>query len=225
MQSFKQFLNEEITNHFFKTREEIQEYISYYNHFELGPNNTVNLTVETFEPTGSMLRDGYFPVQFGNVRDYFIRDMELKSLVGSPKLVNNCEIRIGNDMPLTSLIGSPEKVKGVYKVVDFSGKIKLLEGISKEAIVYRNYLHGINSYQNVHKHIGWIGSVIEITEYVKSNILGFALIEGNFSIVCGADANEQLKEAMFILNNSRGEDMLDIQEEMITKGLKEYAKL
>jgi hypothetical protein len=221
--NFKQYLMENDTSHFIKGQE-LEDYVEQHKHYMTLQGNEVKFEFENLELTHSMIIDGYIPVQFKPVRNYYVPvNIELKSLVGSPQLVNNCEIRFAQYSPINSMIGGPKIATEVFKIIDFHSHITSLDGIAEKAHVYRNYI-SIPSYQNVHKHIKEIGSIIEITNRVVSNMLGFVLIKGNFNIVVGGE-NDKLKEAINILNNDTTKDVLEVQEELITNGLKEFAKL
>jgi len=80
----------------------------------------------------------------------------------------------------------------------------------------------ITSLKNIHKQISSIGGRLMYVDDnpITSNILGVLLIKGLFSIIGDGPAFKILQE------HARGnKDVLECQEELISAGYKEYAKL
>ena len=104
---------------------------------------------------------------------------------------------------ITSLEFAPKFVGGFFNCS--STNITSLKGIGK------NYLKEVKGYIN-----------LNFCSELKSNMLGLMLVKGLQEIEFST--NKQIEE---IFNNHlEGEiDILDCQEELITKGYKEYAKL
>jgi hypothetical protein len=81
----------------------------------------------------------------------------------------------------------------------------------------------ITDFHNVHKHIQATSSITIVkAERIKSSVLGFMLMP-ELETIYRSNICEWVK---IINRHLKGErDILDCQEEFITKGLKEYAKL
>ena len=135
--------------------------------------------------------------------DFICDDNDLTSLKGAPKTVNGHFSCADND--LTSLKGAPKIITG-----DF---------------VCSN--NALTSLHDIHKYIKDIGGGIWFSNNpITSHILGLLLIKNLKSInLDGLTGN--LLEASKIINKhlASRRDLIDCQEELISSGFKEYAKL
>jgi hypothetical protein len=234
MQNFKRFLREsEIdTSHFLTDKKDIDDYIDKLNQanydaiYHLSTKTVIETVfVHIIDNKNVFLMDGYFPVQFSFMKELMIGPhVGLKSLVGCARQIQKNFTFSTKGNEITSLIGGPKKVGDVYKITDFEGKLKSFEGIVEHANTIRLY-SPFKSFHNIHKYIKEIDNKIEIMNVVEECLLGFLNIKGNFSIICTVHGKE--RDAIDILNKhlSDDKDILDTQEELITKGFKEYAKL
>lgn len=133
----------------------------------------------------------------------------LLNLIGGPNIVTDVYMAGGN--PLTSLKGAPIKCHEFY--IDNCRLITSLEGIGKNYIKDCHRL-AINNCP------------------ITSNLLGIFLIKNLDSVFFNYENThynwyEFPEELVNIINTgiSNKSDILDIQEELITKGFRTYAKL
>ena len=231
MLNFKRYLlreEQEDTSHFLKSADEIHAFVIDNNlSFKINNDLTVDYMFNELILTSVMLIDGYIPFQMGRVFGSFkVEANKLKSLVGCPVMVDGDALIDCKRSPLiTSLVGGPKEVKQLYKVVDFDGHIKTVEGMPEKTNMVRSFLT-VDSYHNVHKSMKYIKSFIEISADVKFCMLGFVLVGGDYSITGDFKTNPALKQCVEILNSRKQDDeLLDVKEQLMATGLKEFAKL
>ena len=145
---------------------------------------------------------GKLTKQYPDINGYFdCSNTNITSLEFAPKHVGgnfNC-----GSTKITSLEFVPQSVGGSFGCSDT--KITSLKGIGKD---YLKEVRGEIYLNDCHE--------------LKSNMLGLMLVKGLLGIEF--NTNKQVEEIINI--HLKGErDILDCQEELITKGYKEYAKL
>lgn len=159
--------------------------------------------------------DGKFPESFKNI----------------PKCdVFNCEGTVIGDELLTSLEYSPVRIDHNYNVENHKNLTSLEFApnyIGNNAFFYGN--DKVTSLKGIGRsYLKHIGNAIYLPGNVRSNVLGIMLIHGlkKMPIETNLD-NEDWLEVISIIRKSirSNNDMLECQEELISKGFKEYAKL
>lgn len=131
------------------------------------------------------------------------KDDRLHSLKESPKIINgifNC-----SGVRLHSLEGSPLIVRGNYQADN----------------------NELTSLKDIHKQIKEIHGTFSVRHNpIISNILGVLLIKNLEFFDISANHNDKIKINMIIDHHIQGDrDVLACQEELISAGYKEYAKL
>jgi hypothetical protein len=155
--------------------------------------------------------EGYFDCSFTNITSlefapqyveghFSCVGTNIKSLRFAPHYVGASFS--GSCTDITSLEFAPQYVGTYFYCV--STKITSLKGIGKD------YL----------KEVGFI--ILNDCHELKSNMLGLMLVKGLKGIEF--DNNKEIED-IFNRHLSGERDILDCQEELITKGFKEYAKL
>ena len=156
--------------------------------------------------------------------DFNCFNRKLTSLKGAPKTVNGDFYCYDNN--LTSLKGAPTFVNGGFNCCD--NDITSFEGASTTVNGYFWYNDNkLASLHNIHKHNKEIGKTIWFANNpITSHILGLLLIKKLKAINIDL-LTDDLLEASKIINKhlSLDRDVIDCQEELISAGLKEYAKL
>jgi hypothetical protein len=144
---------------------------------------------------------------------------KLKSLIGAPDKITgnfNCS---GNS--LETLLGAPRHIGGNFEAN--KNKLTSLEGLPNHVGGYIDIsFNKIKSLKSIHKRIKYIGKgLVLLDNPIKSDILGLLLVSGNLHAV-NADG-----KVFDIINKHLGgdKDVLECQEELISNGFKEYAKL
>lgn len=163
------------------------------------------------------------PVKIGG--NLFLNNNSISSLSGCPKTVQefNCGY---NRVPL-SLIGGPEIIKGSYSITN--SKVSSIEGLpSKIKNLLNLYGNPITSLGGIHKILKSVEELL-LSNEIKSNMLGLLLI-GNFSKgirYFSYEHDDAFDNVIKILNKHLKDtrDILECQEELISAGYKEYAKL
>ena len=157
---------------------------------------------EYIEITDKDLVNGKLTKQYPDIKgDFDCSDIHLISLEFAPQSVEgyfDC-----SRTNITSLEFAPKFVGGFFNCS--STKITSLKGIGK------NYLKEVKDY------IGFLSC-----RELKSNMLGLLLVKGLQEIEF--NIKEEI-EKIFNRHLTGERDILDCQEELITKGFKEYAKL
>jgi hypothetical protein len=134
---------------------------------------------------------------------------KLKSLKGCPRTIKNGVFACSYNQ-LESLEGCPESI--------IAGP-----GMKTGAFILSN---NFASLHNIHKHLKRIDGYISLNNNpITSCILGLMLIENLEGIGFTKDIPDP--EPFNIVGNGLrlGKDILDVQEELIFKGYKEYARL
>ena len=157
-------------------------------------------------------------------RDLDCNRERLKSIEGSPVIVAgsfNCSFNL-----LETLKGAPRKVGNNFNCSD-----NLLTSL-EYAPEYTNGMffatrNKITNLKDIHKQIKSIGSTFWIDgNPIKSHVLGLLLIKSLISVV--ADTTSTFRMPAFDIINrhlEKDKDVLECQEELISSGFKEYAKL
>ena len=134
----------------------------------------------------------------------------------------------GDDYKLNSLKGCPQIISGDFFCKD-NRLITLNDGPTH---VYKNYSassNNIKTLKDIHKHIRQIGEVLYLhNNPIQSHILGLLLIKELRKVYSVGNTFFSTGNAIFeIINNhiGRDRDVLECQEELISAGYKEYAKL
>ena len=145
--------------------------------------------------------------------DSFTIWANIDTLVGCPKIINGDFFIEGAD--ISNLEGFPEKVTGYIRIEGNVPNLNSLTGISK-------YLKECHRF-------------IEIPRHIESAILGILLVKGlnknhagkRVDLTYSRNRNEKLMQAVEILNShlDQGGDLIDCKRELISAGLKEYARL
>ena len=136
--------------------------------------------------------------------DFIADDLDLSTLEGFPTRTRQLSIS-GNN--LTSLEGITREIGGTLNLSN--NPITSLSGINKQIdSVCRNTRGNI-----------WL------PRSIKESCLGLLLIEGNFTAVA-AGADEKTKKAIEIIQSHRNnKDLIACKRELVSAGLKEFAKL
>jgi len=160
---------------------------------------------------------GELLIPFGTCGSFEIEAEELSSFKGFPEELTDSNAQY-------SL-----RLSGLYKIV------KSFEGITKifKSNVYLAGVEGLN-YSRCNKHINQIDGIIIINGDYKGPILSMLYIENLKEVTYGIPMSspfyknsETLREACKIVNKHLllDKDVLECQEELISNGLNEYAKL
>ena len=199
----------------FQTREEIQGWIDYNriegwvdDNLEVQGIGSVVITTGSAiyleKPLPGAAIGWYIPVQFdGSIRDFSV-NVDLKSFKGLPR---HCAMALRVDECRTeSLIGLPEKVNVL--------NLRKCNGITS--------MSGIDKIVNTCEHIVVPGTIIE-------SILGLLKIKDLSWVAHGPEVSNtgKLHSALEIINNhlDNGKDLISCKRELISSGLKEFAKL
>ena len=143
---------------------------------------------------------------------------QLTSIKGSPLIVDGgfkCSLNL-----LQNLIGGPERVG--WSLNCSNNLIETINGFPKwvgENINSEN--NQLTSLQNIHKQILHIGGFLNLTKNpIKSHILGILLIKELKEVYANG------RQFTIINDHIEGDkDVLECQEELISAGYKEFAKL
>jgi len=132
-----------------------------------------------------------------------------------------------NSCGLTSLDGCPRTVKGLFSC--WGNYLKTIDGCPEVAqIMNFNWLFDIKTISGIHKKVRECYS-ISIPHTVTSSILGLMLIKNLFNVKTEAAGHPipNLEKAILIINRHLGKnpDVLECQEELLSNGLREFAKL
>ena len=220
MQNFKQFLKENEELDADNTEGVLEELISKVplggNSFNYGLTSRNPVKVRIFGKLtiySTFLEDGVFPVPLDITSNITVNAKELSSFKNFPNKIAarsfSTAFQSLQTCPLvTSLEGFANEVDGDVYFGKFPNLS--LEGIGK-------------------KYLKIIKGTLTINSHYKGPLLGLFLINylDDFYREVSDDNSRELLDALRIIRrNFNGEkDILDCQEELITKGFKEYAKL
>jgi len=210
MNTFKEFL---IENDFLTTSEEINRWIDLvaWPRLKLALSAREDGTVDalrsvTFTADALKTNGGRLPFMFNEAKSNFdVSECKLISLLGSPRLVSGHFN--ASDNLLDSLEGIPQIINGSINLSN-NPKLKSLSGI--------------------HKKLKSVGMEFLIPETIKTGILSLMMVKELKSVqLIGPKVIPGLSDALKILNRHlrKDRDVLACQEELISAGFKEFAKL
>jgi len=164
------------------------------------------------------------PVKFQASQGSFIIAGHVISLEGSPDKVGN-EFHV-ESRKLINLIGGPKTVKSIYKV--WAPNLTSIAGICQSANrIDLESCESLKSLSGIHKYLKEV-NIIYLPQTISGSILGLLLVKCKFIMLNGNGAFGDLRDAINIIRkwkDSPGPDkILACQEELISTGLKEYAK-
>ena len=210
--NFIEFLNENQSKYpwMIKSRDKIEQWLRFHPATRILPEKiNDDLTIGTIYTLiigdDDLVQYGeghYLPVHFTQVGEYtFTTFKQGASLIGSPKKVEKFTIK--------------------------TGTVNSFEGIPEEAeMMNLSQWNNLTSLKGINNHIKSCERMI-IPIGIKSNILGLLYIKDLEIVSPPFGKGEELINALIILHKHlKGDnDVLECQEELISAGYKEYAKL
>jgi hypothetical protein len=129
-----------------------------------------------------------------------IKNTNIRNLIALPKQINSF-IRIENNKQLSSLEG----------ISEYNGAILILNNPK------------IDNLHNIHKLIKSMTRDFYFDDEIKLSVLGLILIPGIREIISYGDKTADV--AKILSKHIKSKDILECQEELITNGYRDYAKL
>ena len=221
MKTFKQFISENsMPDYFFKTKEEIEEWLSTVD------DGSFHIIIEddlTLIARGSPIV--FYPYDLINYNDnpeYKVLPVQFKRCNGSFR-INSCR--------LVSLIGCPIGVEGEFTAFG-NPALTSLEGCPKRASSFDFGETNIKSFKGINKLVDYTAKFF-IPEDYSAGLLSFVLVKGLKQVKARSKTSEVVTEdkplinALDILNKHLvgGRDVIDLQQELIDSGLKQFANL
>jgi hypothetical protein len=215
MKTFKQYIIEDLSDFKFKTREEVLQWFEKLQ--SVGEHCSIPEGKLVVDSNGSMIMQHWMmagpndqqqviPVQFRRVKGTFsVNGCGLINFHGCPETVDGTFACWSN--PATSLEGCPKNVGN-----DFDAR----------------WLFGVSNLSGIHKIVKKIGGAFTIPNTVTSSVLGLLMIpfwEIKVSMTAIPVGSKLPKVVEIVNRHSKERDVLECQEELISAGFKEYAKL
>lgn len=191
---------------------------------EIRSEKSIKIDRPINDAEGKMVKDFSHYVMKLNLGDYdsvAINGIRLTSLEGSPKQFKYFDC---SNNQLDILTGGPEIITNTFKCDD--NKLIDLQGAPKEVWAeFHCKRNPITNLQGIGKDFLRRCNEIKIHEdKIKSHVLGLMLVK-DLDHFTGFAAMEELWVRIIRKHLNADRDLLDCQEELISKGLKEYAKL
>lgn len=214
MKTFRQFLTED-DSQFFKTKEEIQEWLNkWFDHdkFKINEDLTVDCNKQTL-----------------TLREVCIAENDYKLPV---RFKNSFSVTLSTDK-FKNLAGIPTNISGWFNTIRFlgGGKIKTIEGLRTRIVKAHTesgcYLNSFDiTLSNIHKYVLETPKIAIPSDLGPSPILGLLLIKNLESIICVSELDSTTAALSIVRRHIKMDrDLLDCQEDLIKFGLKEYAKI
>jgi hypothetical protein len=206
-----------------KLKEVLSEFARQGVEYHLNPDMTIDLLTPGFEAHSSKVIDGNrLVVSFGKAVTFSYRARKLNSFDGFPREIAGS----GGSIPLWSLVIA---TAGAGEVTNLAGCTPVITGN-----VDFSSFSGLLTLEGVHKAIKTLNGNLALPakSVPSSGGLGLLMIRGLKKLVLPSaiydvtNSTPYLRAAKIIRKHfDNDKDVLACQEELITSGLKEYARL